>query len=130
LKTLSVPLHGILSTKFEQPTFGENYFSFDIKPVLDGGLTPGTKAEIRLKGRPMFEFVSVLEKTRERALYMKRQAAEEEEEAPREPIDCIVLYPTEVASPLASYTSPGPSLSVTPAPRVPPPAENPPGYDA
>lgn len=50
-----------------------------MKPSPDGGLSEGTKAELRFKDRAMFEFVSLLEKTRERAIYMKRQAAEDEE---------------------------------------------------
>lgn len=68
-----------MSTSFEQPYFGSNYLSVDIKPSPDGGLTFGTKAEIRLKDRGIFEFVSVVEKTRERAIYMKRQAANDED---------------------------------------------------
>lgn len=35
---------------------------------------------VKFKDRAMFEFVSLLEKTRERAIYMRRQAREEEEE--------------------------------------------------
>ncbi|KAG6861945.1 hypothetical protein C0995_009129 [Termitomyces sp. Mi166 len=78
-ESLSVPLHSVLSTKFEQPTFSSNYLSFEIKPSAEGGLNPGTRAELRFKDRAMFEFVSLLEKTRERAIYMKRRSAEEEE---------------------------------------------------
>ncbi|EIN11054.1 hypothetical protein PUNSTDRAFT_64772 [Punctularia strigosozonata HHB-11173 SS5] len=78
-ESLSVPLHSILSTKFEQPYFGANYVTIDIKPSPEGGLTDGTKAEIRVKDQGLFGFVSVLEKTRERAIYMKRQAALDEE---------------------------------------------------
>lgn len=77
--SLSVPLTSILSTKFEQPYFGQNYLIIDIKPALDGGLTDGSKAEVRLKDKGLFEFVGSLEKTRERAIYMKRQSADEEE---------------------------------------------------
>jgi len=72
-ESLSVPLHSILSTRFEQPIFGSNFLSFDIKPSPEGGLTEGTRAEIRFRHQAMFEFVSLLEKTRERAIYMKRQ---------------------------------------------------------
>jgi hypothetical protein len=72
-------LPSILSTKFEQPTFGANYFTFDIKPMPDGGLTSGTTAEVRFKDQAMFQFVAILEKTRERAIYMKRQEVENEE---------------------------------------------------
>ena len=78
-ESLSVPLHSILSTRFEQPTFGANYLAFEIKPSPEGGLTDGTRAELRFKDRAMFDFVSLLEKTRERVIYMKRQAAEDSE---------------------------------------------------
>lgn len=40
----------------------------------------------------MFEFVSLLEKTRERAIYMKRQQAEEEDEGLRESVSCYHPY--------------------------------------
>ena len=69
----------MLSTKFEQPKLGSNYLSIDIRPSPDGGLTSGTKLEIRLKNQGIFQFVSLLEKTRERAGYMKRQMKDEEE---------------------------------------------------
>ena len=77
--SLSVPLHSILLTRFEQPTFGANYLTFEVKPSPEGGLTDGTQAELRFKDRAMFEFVSLLEKARERAIYMKRQLREDEE---------------------------------------------------
>ncbi|KZT06533.1 uncharacterized protein LAESUDRAFT_714265 [Laetiporus sulphureus 93-53] len=82
LESLSVPLTTLLSTKFEQPYFGSNYLGLEIKPAPEGRLTEGTKAEIRFKDKGIFEFVSVLEKTRERAVYMKRQSADEEEGLP------------------------------------------------
>lgn len=66
-------------TRFEQPTFATNFLTFEIKPSPDGGLTDSTKAEVRFKDRAMFEFVSLLEKSRERAIYMRRQIAEDEE---------------------------------------------------
>ncbi|KAH7926768.1 hypothetical protein BV22DRAFT_1194101 [Leucogyrophana mollusca] len=78
--SLSIPLPSILSTKFEQPFFGANYLGIDIKPSAGGGLTDGTKLEIRFNDRGIFEFVSILDKTRERAIYMKRQAAMGEDE--------------------------------------------------
>jgi hypothetical protein len=53
--------------------------SFEIKPSPEGGLSDGTQVELRFKDRAMFEFVSLLEKSRERAIYMKRQGAEDEE---------------------------------------------------
>ncbi|KAG6854438.1 hypothetical protein C0991_006517 [Blastosporella zonata] len=108
-ESLSVPLHAILSTRFEQPTFSGNFLSFEIKPSPEGGLTIGTKAELRFKDRAMFEFVSLLEKTRERAIYMKRQSAEEEDGLP-------------------TYTTPGESSTVSLSMATP--TENPPGYNA
>ena len=50
-----------------------------MKPSPDGGLTDGTQVELRFKDKAMFEFVSLLEKARERAIYMKRQLTEDEE---------------------------------------------------
>ena len=78
-ESLSVQLHYILSTGFHQPAFGSNYLTFELKPSPQGRLTDGTSVEIRFKDRAMFEFVSLLEKTRERAIYMRRQMAEDEE---------------------------------------------------
>lgn len=54
-----------------------------MKPANNGGLTEGTKAEVRFKDRAMYSFVSLLEKTRERAIYMRRQAADEVDESLR-----------------------------------------------
>ena len=68
-----------MTTKFEQPYFGGNYLVLDIRPSPEGGLTDGTKAEVRFKDKGLFEFVGTLEKTRERAIYMRRQSAEDEE---------------------------------------------------
>ncbi|KAJ7896000.1 hypothetical protein B0H14DRAFT_2679968 [Mycena olivaceomarginata] len=110
-ESLSVPLPSILATKFEQPTFGANYFTFDIKPSADGGLTNGTTAEVRFKDQPMFQFVATLEKTRERAIYMKRQEAENEEGPP------VYTAPTE-----------GSSTSSAGVNTIP--GDAPPGYDS
>lgn len=78
-ESLSVPLHCLLSTNYEQPLLGSNYLLMEIKPTADGGLTAGTKAEIRLRDQPLFQLVSVLNKTRERAVYMQRQPIEEDD---------------------------------------------------
>ncbi|KAF8165780.1 hypothetical protein B0H34DRAFT_690446 [Crassisporium funariophilum] len=107
-ESISVPLHSILLTRFEQPTFGPNFLSFEVKPSPEGGLTDGTKVEVRFKDRAMFEFVSLLEKSRERAIYMKRQIKEDEEGLP-------------------TYTMPAESSTVSMVGGVP--VENPPGYD-
>jgi len=62
-----------------------------VKPSPEGGLTDGTQVELRFKDRAMFEFVSLLEKARERAIYMKRQLTEDEEGL-RKP--AIVIFET------------------------------------
>lgn len=77
--SLTIPLPSILSSKFEQPIFAANYLAIGVKPTPEGGLTDGTMLEIRLVNTGMFRFVSVLEKTRERAIFMKRQSVEDEE---------------------------------------------------
>jgi hypothetical protein len=77
--TLTLPLPSILSTRFEQPYLASNYLHIDIRPSPEGGLKPGTSAEIRLKNQAIFQFVSLLEKTRERAIYMRRQIQDEED---------------------------------------------------
>lgn len=128
--SLSVPLHAILSTNFVQPTFGQNYLTFDVKPSPDGGLTDGTRVEVRFKERAMFEFVSLLEKSRERAIYMKRQLTEEEEGL-RKCATVIVLYTHFTDQPFharaATYTMPAESSSVSMVGGIP--VENPPSYD-
>jgi hypothetical protein len=79
LESLSVPLHQILSTKFEQPMFGANYFTFEIAPAPSGGLTRGTRGELRVRDQALFSFVNALEKTRERAVDMRREQADTHE---------------------------------------------------
>jgi len=80
--TLTLPLPSILSTRFEQPYLASNYLHIDIRPSPEGGLKPGTSTEIRLKNQAIFQFVSLLEKTRERAIYMRRQIQDEEDTLP------------------------------------------------
>jgi hypothetical protein len=63
--------------------FGANYISFEIKPSPDGGLTKGTKAEIRLSDRGILQFWEVLQKPRERAIYERTSIALEDEEGLR-----------------------------------------------
>jgi hypothetical protein len=63
--------------------FGANYVSFEIKPSPEGGLTKGTKAEIRLNDRGILQFWEQLQKPRERAIYERRSMALEEEEGLR-----------------------------------------------
>jgi hypothetical protein len=91
-ESLSVPLHAILSTRFEQPTFGTNFLSFEVKPAPNGGLTEGTKVEVRFKDRAMFEFVSLLEKSRERAIYMRREVMEHDDDDGLRAYDPSVWY--------------------------------------
>ncbi|KAF8592201.1 hypothetical protein K439DRAFT_1400990 [Ramaria rubella] len=122
-ESLSIPLASLLSTSFIQPTFAANYLAIDIKPAPGGGLTQGTKAEIRLKDQAMFGFVSALEKVRGRALFMKRESALEDE---------LPVYssPSTFAgsSGGASRSLPPVSTSVSASANVP--ADAPPGYDA
>ncbi|KDQ64113.1 hypothetical protein JAAARDRAFT_27738 [Jaapia argillacea MUCL 33604] len=109
-ESFSVLLPSIQSTKFEQPYFGANFLTLEVKPASDGGLTEGTKVEIRLRDQGLFGFASLLEKARERAIYMKRSQLAEEDNLPQ-------------------YTSPrDESPARTPQPILPP-GEAPPGYD-
>ncbi|CAL1700080.1 unnamed protein product [Somion occarium] len=110
-ESISIPLTALLSTKFEQPFLGANYLGLEIRPVPEGGLTDGTKAEIRLKDKGIFEFASSLDKTRERAIYMKRQQVEEE--------DSLPTYTAPPSGPGPSSSSSGPVYD-----------DLPPGYDA
>ncbi|KAH0839792.1 hypothetical protein J3R83DRAFT_737 [Lanmaoa asiatica] len=80
--SLTIPLPSILSSKFEQPIFGANYLTIGVKPTPEGDLTDGTTLQIRFVNTGMFRFVSILEKTRERAIFMKRQSVEDEEHLP------------------------------------------------
>jgi len=62
----------LLAIQYQQPYFGSNYIALDIKPAPGGGLTEGAVAELRLKDKGIFELSGVLEKSRERAHYKKR----------------------------------------------------------
>ena len=70
--TFSVQHLSVLSIQYQQPYFGSNYIALDIKPASGGGLTEGTKVELRLKDKGLFELSGALEKSREMALYKKR----------------------------------------------------------
>jgi len=109
-QSLSVPLLSILSASYEQPMFGANYISFEVKPSPEGGLTNGTKAEIRLSDRGILQFWEQLQKPRERAIYERRSKVLEQEDEG-----------------LPVYTLPAATGSNTPAEN---PSDNPPGYDA
>ncbi|ETW84219.1 hypothetical protein HETIRDRAFT_146807 [Heterobasidion irregulare TC 32-1] len=103
-ESLSIPLHSLISTKFQQPMLGANYLSLEIKPSPEGGLRDGTKADIRLRDQGLFQFVSMLEKTRERVIYMRRQALEDEENlpayaSPAEPASSSQIAGTPVDAP-------------------------------
>ncbi|KAG9317328.1 kinase-like domain-containing protein, partial [Chiua virens] len=105
-KSLTIPLPSILSSKFEQPIFGANHLVIGVKPTPGGDLTDGTTVEIRFSNGAMFRFVSILEKTRERAIFMRRRSVEDEEHLPE-------------------YTSPSTSSADRPASYP----DLPPGYD-
>jgi len=111
-ETFNAQLHGILSTQFAQPYFGANHLIMELKPAPEGGLTEGTKAEIRFKDRGMFEFINVLDKSRERAVYRKRTAMME---------DDLPVYTT------ASSSNQPVSMTGGPSPLG---DELPPGYEA
>ncbi|EGO02279.1 hypothetical protein SERLA73DRAFT_166738 [Serpula lacrymans var. lacrymans S7.3] len=103
--SLSIPLHSILSTKFEQPLFAANFLTLDVDPSPEGGLTDGTKIEIRFSDQGIFQFVGVLDKTRERTIYMRRQTAMGEDEN-------LPVYSSSAEGGSSTYT------------------DMPPGYDA
>ena len=122
-----MPLPSILSTRFEQPTFGANYLTFEVKPSASGGLSDGTKAEVRFKDRAMFEFVSLLEKSRERAIYMKRQITEEDEGLRTSYLFGGHHDDADYTRRLATYTLPAESSTISMVGGIP--VENPPSYD-
>jgi len=78
--SLSILLPSILATSFVQPYFSGNYLSLSILPSVEGGLTPGTKAEVRFKDRGIFQFVQLLERTREIAIRKRRVEMQAESE--------------------------------------------------
>lgn len=85
--------------------------------------------EVRFRDRAMFEFVSLLEKARERAIYMKKQP-EEDDETLRMLTIYAPMNPFELINGLniASYSTPAAgSSTVSIVGGVP--VENPPGYD-
>jgi len=113
--SLSILLHGILSTQFNQPTFSQNYLTMDLKPANGGGLKEGTKCEVRFKDQPLLSFVNTLEKSRERALYRMKDAMFE---------DDLPTYSTS-----ASPGPPGDTMT-PPTDSSATATEAPPGYSA
>ncbi|KAH9899473.1 hypothetical protein C8Q73DRAFT_680028 [Cubamyces lactineus] len=109
-ESFAVPLADILSTKYEQSIFKGNHLTLDVKPTPRGGLSDVTRVEVRFDGNGLYKFACALDEARERAIYMKRQSAEEEEGLP-------------------AYSTPGPSGASTPYAPGDIPDENPPGYD-
>jgi len=74
------------------------------------------------------EFVSLLEKTRERATYMKRQVASEDDEHLRMSEFIALVIDSDFNNDLtATYTSLAESSTVSMVAGVP--IDNPPGYD-
>ena len=82
-ESLSVPLSSMISTNFQQPLLGSNFLVISISPSPEGGLTYGTKAEVRCSG-PLFGFAAALDKTRERAAEAMRVQDPELEDGLRE----------------------------------------------
>ncbi|KAH7343173.1 hypothetical protein B0J17DRAFT_641283 [Rhizoctonia solani] len=73
LETISLPWISVLSTSFVQPYFAANYLAMDVRPAEGGGLTLGTKAEVRLTDRGMFEFIQILDRVRNAAIEKARE---------------------------------------------------------
>jgi len=124
LNSMTVPLLSLLSTAYEQPYLGSNYLSIDVKPTPEGGLTLGSKMEIRFKDRGIFEFSDVVQKTRERAIYMKRQAESEEDTLPTYEDGASDRPPT-----LGGAATPNIPGTSTPVPEEGPPGYNAPSYN-
>ncbi|CEL63907.1 hypothetical protein RSOLAG1IB_05672 [Rhizoctonia solani AG-1 IB] len=103
LETLSLPWLSVLSTSFVQPYFGANYLAMDVRPAEGGGLALGTKAEVRLTNRGMFEFIGMVEGIRNKAIERAREA--------------------RLGEPLPIYNQPQPGAA-------PPVEDLPPGYTA
>ncbi|KAJ1299431.1 hypothetical protein OPQ81_003797 [Rhizoctonia solani] len=101
LETLSLPWVSVLSTSFIQPYFAANYLAMDVRPAEGGGLSLGTKVEVRLMDRGMFEFISTVEGMRSQAIERARQA--------------------RLGEPLPLYNQPQPGTA-------PPTEDLPPGY--
>ncbi|KDN47399.1 hypothetical protein RSAG8_03539, partial [Rhizoctonia solani AG-8 WAC10335] len=103
LESLSLPWVYVLSTSFVQPYFAANYLAVDVRPAEGGGLTLGTKAEVRLTDRGMFEFINMVESVRSKAIERAREA--------------------RLGEPLPMYDQPLPGTA-------PPTEDLPPGYTA
>ncbi|KAF9653439.1 hypothetical protein BDM02DRAFT_1913761 [Thelephora ganbajun] len=108
-ESLSVPLTSIISTGFQQPLLGSNFLTMCISPSPEGGLTDGTKAEVRCPGR-LFEFAAALAKTREHAVEALRNQDPELE-------DGLPIYSTDAPAPAVSgpSTATGSGLDLPPA---------------
>ncbi|KIJ57116.1 hypothetical protein M422DRAFT_238685 [Sphaerobolus stellatus SS14] len=123
--SVSVPLINILSTSYKQPVFGTNYVAIDIRPTSGGGLTEGTKAEIRINDQGIFGFWNALQKMREMAVEKKRTRAGEDElpsyDAP--PYDPFAAGPSRTQAP-------GHQPIATGAGSGGIPSDAPPGYEA
>ncbi|KZT60800.1 hypothetical protein CALCODRAFT_448280 [Calocera cornea HHB12733] len=119
--SLSLPLPAILSTSFQQPIFGSNHIVLSLAPTPGGGLTQGTKAEVRFRDRGAFEFVKVLEAARERAVHKERERGDEGLPVYEAPPPAHGAAPSSSAGPSTTTTGPTGSMSV--------PEDAPPGYE-
>ena len=116
-----------------------------MKPTPRGGLSDPTRVEVRFDGNGLYKFACALDEARERAIYMKRQSAEEEEglrksrpflvrralilAAVRARREADRVRVVGVCMHAAAYSTPGPSGASTPYAPGDIPDENPPGYD-
>jgi hypothetical protein len=91
----------MISTNFQQPLLGSNFLSISISPSPDGGLTYGTKAEVRCSG-PLFAFAAALDKTRERAVEAMRNHDPELEDGLRKSLILDISGVRDVAHTLPS----------------------------
>lgn len=98
----------MISTSFQQPLLGSNFLLVSVSPSPEGGLTDGTKAEVRSSGR-LFEFAAALDKTRERVVEAMRTRDPELEDGLRELLGWDFQVLDVAHTLLATYSTGGPA---------------------
>lgn len=66
----------MLQSEFKQPFFSGNYLSLNVHPVSGGGLPGPTTVEIRFHDQGLFGFVELVDKLRNTAIALRREARE------------------------------------------------------